>query len=239
MRRAKKKRVMAELFMVLFLLMCVWFLHSVKTWQVSSGAVKDGKRQYLVIVDAGHGGNDPGKIGVDGTKEKDLNLIIAKRVKTLLEQQDVRVLLTRETDDGLYEESSSNKKVEDMKRRCKMMNEEQPDLVISIHQNSYHEESIRGAQVFYYRTSEEGKRLAETIQDEMIRVVDPQNKRLAKANDSYYLLKKTTPPICIVECGFLSNWEECRLLKEPEYQEKVAWGIHLGVLKYLETQGER
>lgn len=220
-------------FMIICLLGSAWFLFSGQATQVSSGMVLEKKEAYLVMIDPGHGGNDPGKIGVDGTLEKDLNLIIAKRVKHLLEQQDVEVLMTRESDEGLYDESSSNKKVEDMKRRCSLMNETEPDLVISIHQNSYHEEGIQGAQVFYYRTSGQGKELAETIQKELVRVVDPDNRRQAKANDTYYLLKKTIPPICIVECGFLSNWEESKRLQNEDYQEKLAWAIHLGVIKFL------
>ena len=224
---------MIQALMAMLVLGSAWFLLSGQAEEVSSGFVRRTDDGFLVVVDAGHGGNDPGKIGVDGTLEKDLNLIIAKRVKHLLEQQDVRVIMTRESDEGLYDENSSNKKVEDMKRRCSLMNEENPDCVISIHQNSYHEEGVQGAQVFYYSTSEEGKKLAETLQKELIRVVDPDNRRQTKANDSYYLLKKTTPPICIVECGFLSTWEESKLLQDVNYQEKLAWAIHLGVLRYL------
>ena len=75
--------------------------------------------------------------------------------------------------------------------------------------------------------------MAEILQEELIRVVDPANKRQAKANDSYYLLKKTSPPICIVECGFLSNWEECKKLQDENYQERLAWAIHMGIMRYL------
>ena len=233
MKFFKNRTRMIQALMAMLVLGSAWFLFSGQAEEVSSGSVRREDDGFLVVVDAGHGGNDPGKIGVDGTLEKDLNLIIAKRVKHLLEQQDVRVIMTRESDEGLYDENSSNKKVEDMKRRCSLMNEENPDCVISIHQNSYHEEGVQGAQVFYYSTSEEGKKLAETLQKELIRVVDPDNRRQTKANDSYYLLKKTTPPICIVECGFLSNWEESKLLQDVNYQEKLAWAIHLGVLRYL------
>ena len=151
-----------------------------------------------------HGGNDPGKIGVDDSLEKDLNLIIAKKVQKLLEQQDVKVVMTRETDAGLYEEQTSNKKVQDMKNRCTLINDTQPDCVVSIHQNSYHEEYVTGAQVFYYGTSQEGQRLAETLQKKLVAYVDPENHRQAKANESYYLLKKTEVPIVIVEY-YVSN----------------------------------
>ena len=187
----------------------------------------------LVIIDAGHGGDDPGKIGVDGVQEKELNLKMALALRDLLEQQDVEVLMTREDAGGLYDERTSNKKVQDMRRRCELINREKPACVISIHQNSYHEESIHGAQVFYYKTSKESGELAKILQKELVRVVEPTNHRQAKANDTYYLLKKTEAPTVIVECGFLSNWDECAKLQNEEYQAKLVWAIQMGVLKYL------
>lgn len=187
----------------------------------------------LVIIDAGHGGDDPGKIGVDGVQEKDLNLKMVLALRDLLEQQDVEVLMTREDAGGLYDERTSNKKVQDMRRRCELINREKPACVISIHQNSYHEESIHGAQVFYYKTSKESGELAKILQKELARVVEPTNHRQAKANDTYYLLKKTEAPTVIVECGFLSNWDECAKLQNEEYQAKLVWAIQMGVLKYL------
>lgn len=236
MRFMKNRIRWMQIGMSILVLGSACFLFSGQIQQVHSGAVYNTQKEkdgFVVVVDAGHGGTDPGKIGVDGTLEKDLNLVIAKRVRDLLEQQDVRVIMTRETDDGLYEKESGNKKVEDMKKRCSLMNDPQVDCVVSIHQNSYHEEAIQGAQVFYYSTSKEGEAMAKLLQKQLIRVVDPENRRQEKANDSYYLLKKTRPPICIVECGFLSNWEESRLLKDAGYQEKLAWAIHLGVLQFL------
>ena len=189
----------------------------------------------LVIIDAGHGGDDPGKIGVDGVQEKDLNLKMALALRDLLEQQDVEVLMTREDAGGLYDERTSNKKVQDMRRRCELINREKPACVISIHKNSYHEESIHGAQVFYYKTSKESGELAKILQKELARVVEPTNHRQAKANDTYYLLKKTEAPTVIVECGFLSNWDECAKLQNEEYQAKLVWAIQMGVLKYLNS----
>ena len=186
-----------------------------------------------VVLDAGHGGADPGKVGINGALEKDLNLEIALLVKKYLEADDVQVVMTRETDAGLYDENATNKKVQDMKRRIALIEEVNPVIVVSIHQNSYHEEYVHGAQVFYYTGSEEGKRLAEKIQNRLILGVDPDNNRKVKPNDSYYLLKKTGTPIVIVECGFLSNAEESEKLCSKEYQEKLAWEIHLGILQYL------
>lgn len=186
-----------------------------------------------VVLDAGHGGDDPGKVGINGVLEKDVNLEIALLVKKYLEADGIRAVMTREDDAGLYDENASNKKVQDMKRRIAIMEEANPVVTVSIHQNSYPEEYVRGAQVFYYTDSAEGMRLAEKIQNRLIAGADPENTRQIKANNSYYLLKKTNTPIVIVECGFLSNSAEAEKLATKEYQDKVAWEIHLGIIQYL------
>lgn len=196
-------------------------------------------QKYCVVVDAGHGGDDPGKVGVNGALEKDINLAIAKRLAVLLEQSDVKAVMTREDESGLYDADAGSKKVQDMKRRIAKMEEASPDLVVSVHQNSYDGASIKGAQVFFYTGSAEGEALAKTIQDRMVQGLDPENHRTAKANDSYYLLKKTSKPIVIVECGFLSNPDEAALLADPVYQERVAWQIHMGILQYLKQSAGR
>ncbi|WP_337663961.1 N-acetylmuramoyl-L-alanine amidase [Suilimivivens sp.] len=190
--------------------------------------------KYCVVVDAGHGGSDPGKVGINQALEKDVNLQIAEKLKAFLEAEDIRVVMTRETDGGLYDENVSNKKVQDMKRRIAIIEEADPVLVVSIHQNSYQQESVKGAQVFYYATSERSRMLASMIQKEF-QVLQPDNRRLEKGNDSYYLLKKTAKPIVIAECGFLSNAEEAEKLVTQEYQERVAWRIHMGIMKYIGT----
>lgn len=200
----------------------------------ASGTAGREEAQYVVVIDAGHGGRDGGKVSVDGvTYEKDINLAIAYRLKAYLEAEGIMVIMTREGDEGLYTESDSNKKAADLKHRIEMIDQAVPDLVVSIHQNSYHEPGVSGAQVFYYTGSEEGKRLAEVIQEQLRLSLDPDNHREAKANNTYYLLKKTSATIVIVECGFLSNPEEAALLKTEEYQDRVAWNIHLGVMQYL------
>ena len=175
------------------------------------------KETPVVVVDAGHGGTDPGKVGVDGSLEKDINLAVAERLKTYLEQDDVKVIMTRETDTGLYSETDSRKKMADMKKRCEIIEESGADLVVSIHQNSYHEESVSGGQVFYYKTSVRGKKLAQILQERFDYVLGDANKRQAKANDNYYLLLHVKEPIIIAECGFLSNWEEAEKLETKEY----------------------
>ena len=227
------KKEHLELIMSVALILCA-FLLAGRGWEMALGErVTEGTDQKVVVVDAGHGGRDPGKVGVDGCLEKDLNLEIAKKVQAILEQQDIKVIMIRDTDKGLYEEQTSNKKVQDMKNRCALINETEPDCVVSIHQNSYHEEYVSGAQVFYYSSSAEGKALAEALQNELVSYADPENHRQAKANDSYYLLKKTEAPIAIVECGFLSNWKEAAKLQDDGYQSRVAWAVSMGILTYL------
>jgi N-acetylmuramoyl-L-alanine amidase len=200
---------------------------------VGSASVVQGEDAPCVILDAGHGGNDPGKVGINGALEKDLNLEIALKVQAYLEANDIRVVMTRDSDEGLYDANSSHKKVEDMKRRVALIDETSPDLAVSIHQNSYTEEYVHGAQVFYYTGSTEGQKLADTIQRSMVNRVDPDNNRQVKPNDSYYLLKKTGTPIVIVECGFLSNQSEADKLCTPLYQDRVAWAVTMGILQYI------
>lgn len=186
---------------VLLVLMCVSISFIVRggSRMASSGEVETEKARPCVVIDAGHGGADPGKVSVDGSLEKDINLVIAQKLQKFLLMQDVDAVLTRESDNGLYDENASNKKVQDMKNRVALIEERQPELTVSIHQNSYHEEYVHGAQVFYYANSERSKALAERIQQVLALELDKDNARQAKANDSYYLLKKTSVPIVIVE----------------------------------------
>ena len=194
-----------------------------------------GPNPNLVVIDAGHGADDGGKVGINGAVEKDINLIIALRVKELLDAQGVDVVMTRENDAGLYPRTGDNRKIRDMQKRVELINKERPALTVSIHQNSYTEESISGAQTFYMTGSEEGKRAAEILQEQMITTLEPEKERQAKENGSYYMLKHVDGPIVIAECGFLSNAKEAELLCDEEYQEKVAWAIHLGILRYLNS----
>ena len=192
---------------------------------------KDEKK--VIVIDAGHGGEDPGKVGINGVLEKEINLEIAFQVKELLEQNDITVVMTRNSDEGLYEQNSTNKKVEDLKNRMALIESSKAALAVSIHQNSYTSEPIHGAQVFYYQDSEQGQRAATVMQEQPRKGVEPENHRVAKPNGSYYLLKKSSIPTIIVECGFLSNGEEAAKLVTEDYQEKLAWNITLGILQYL------
>ena len=216
--------------MSLFLILTVSFLaRNMGVMEGMSGAVNN----RIVVIDAGHGGSDPGKIGVNNAQEKDINLSIALKVKEILEEKGITVVLTRTDENGLYQETDTNKKRADMQKRCEIIAESKCSIAVSIHQNSYHEEGVAGPQVFYYATSTQGQQLATIIQNELIEQLAPEKKRTAKPNDSYYLLKKAVCPIVIVECGFLSNWNEAALLVTDEYQQKVAQAVADGVEKHL------
>lgn len=178
----------------------------------------------------------PGKVSASGLLEKDINLSIAKRLQNLLEQNGISVVLTREEDVDLASEHASNRKNEDLRARIQCLRDNSPILMVSIHQNSYPETDVDGAQVFYYSGSEEGKQLGTILQESMKRELADGNHRQAKANKDYYLLKKAPCPAVIIECGFLSNPEEAALLGTEEYQEKLAFAIHLGVMEYLNTK---
>ena len=214
------QRLFSAVLGMLFLLSLVYVGREVVLYTTAKGVGKGGDaladNVYCVVIDAGHGGNDPGKIGINNAKEKEVNLLIAEKLKKYLEANDVRVVMTRERDEGLYDEGASNKKVQDMKKRLQIIEE-------------------AAAQVFFYSGSREGQELAECVQRQLVNKVDPENRRQIKANDSYYLLKKTSVPIVIVECGFLSNSEEAKKLCSDEYQEELAWAIHMGILQYLNT----
>jgi len=208
-------------------------------WIAREGAkmvpVHTEKKSFLVVVDPGHGGSDPGKIGVHKEKEKDINLKISLKVRDKMEKENIQVVMTREKDQDLADEDSQNRKIQDLKKRCEIIHQTQPDCVVSIHQNSYPDENIKGAQVFYYEDSQEGKHLGGIMQKNLVEGLDKNNHRQAKGNKSYYLLKKTDATLVIVECGFISNSEESALLSSEKYQEQVAQSIVKGIKEYLET----
>lgn len=203
-------------------------------WSVTSDQAKNAK--YTIVVDSGHGGIDPGKVSADGAYEKDVNLAIALKLRDELRKRDCQVVMTRESDAGLYDPSASNKKMSDMKKRIEIMNDSNPDLIVSIHQNSFSDTISKGAQVFYQSTSETGKALAETLQNVWKSKLDPENNRQCKANNDYYLLQHSEATMVIVECGFMSNPGEAAQLQTEEYQSKVATVLADGLIEYLEKQ---
>lgn len=187
----------------------------------------------IIVVDPGHGGRDPGKIGVSGVAEKEINLEVSKRLANVLGQMGATVLMTREADVDLSDNSASgwkSKKQQDLSRRTDLANDNKADLFISVHCNAYTSPREHGAQVFSQPGSEESKRLAECIQSEMTELLK-NTTRKAKQVD-YFALRKTKMPATIVEIGFVTNHKEEEMLRDPLYQSKVAWSIAAGIIKY-------
>lgn len=226
-------RKKVELLLLLLLLAGLIFANRKLEEYVSSEKIE--RKENTVIIDPGHGSSDPGKVGINGALEKDINLSISKKVKKKLEKKGYEVIMTREKDEVLDGAGEEGQKVKDMKARVELINNTAPALAISIHQNSYPQADIHGAQVFYYTHSEEGEAAACVVQEALLEV-DPDNTRQIKANDTYYLLKRTKVPTIIVECGFLSNPEEAEKLGSDEYQKKLADAIVSGTEQYLSSK---
>lgn len=160
--------------------------------------------------------------------EKDINIDIAQKLCLFLEEAGADVYFTRNDDEALGQTKS-----EDMKKRISVVDESNADIMISIHQNAYPSENVKGAQTFYFKGSNGGKALAEKIQASLISALDEKNKRTAKENTSYYIIKNTEIPSVIIECGFLSNPDEERKLNTEEYRLKTAWAIFDGIREYF------
>lgn len=224
-----KKRVM-EMMMAVLLLISVFFL-SKEAAVVSN---ETAEKEKVIVIDAGHGGADPGMIGIGGLEEKGINLAVSMKLKEALENQGFTVVMTRQEDKGLYEEGTRNKKVQDMQNRIEIMEKAKPILAVSIHQNSYTEESVKGPQVFYYETSAEGQKLAVNIQSALNTELSTERPRKEKGNTSYFLLKKSPCVLNIVECGFLTNKQEAELLQTEEYQQKIVEAVAKGIVQYME-----
>ena len=220
--------------MACLLLISFYFLSrqaaAVSVWMNSEEVEK---KENVIVLDPGHGGSDPGMIGIDGLKEKEFNLAIGMKLKKALEDYGYQVVMTRETDTGLYDEDSQNKKAQDMQKRILLIQKVDPVLTVSIHQNSYEDPAVKGPQVFYYRDSAQGEALAKKIQEKLNENLEVERPREIKGNTTYYLLKRSPGVLNIVECGFLTNPEEAAMLSHEEYQQKVAEAVADGVVQYM------
>ena len=220
---------MRKIELVIFLLIVAGFVILNRNLGKTASVVQVEAVEKTIVLDPGHGGIDPGKVGINGVIEKEINLEIAAKVKTLLEEKGFAVAMTREQDEML-----DGTKREDMKKRVEIINEIKPDLAVSIHQNSYTDPEVSGAQTFYYSESEEGRLYAELIQNQLLEF-DKTNHRQAKANNNYYLLTRTEVPAVIVECGFLSNEKEAVKLSDHTYQEEISKVIVDGIESCFEN----
>ena len=184
----------------------------------------------MILIDAGHGGIDGGAKSKNGTIEKEINLAIASKLKEKLSDSGYKVYMTREDDIEL-----DKRKAEDLSKRCKMKDDTECEVFISIHQNMFPQAKCFGAQV-WYASNDKSKELAEGVQESLKEHIKDNNKRVAKAaKEQYKILRDGYDGACIiVECGFLSNYEEEQRLKTDEHQENLVEAIKCGLDKYFE-----
>lgn len=225
--------IITAFFIILSVLLYLTFMANSSARVVSSKP----KEQNTVIIDAGHGGEDGGAIGIDGTVEKDINLDIALKLRDILKFYGFDIIMTRTEDvmtcdDGL--DSLRKRKISDIHNRFDLM-QKYPDAVfISVHQNKFDDSSQHGTQVFYSGNNEKSKALAQSIQASVVSVLQPDNSRVVKKSGSgIYLLYHAKIPAVLVECGFISNSAEVKKLKDENYRMKLAILIADGLLKYL------
>lgn len=226
----KKKWIIAIICVCLIAIVTALFVVGVKVASVNSYSVSNAK--YTVVIDAGHGGIDGGSVGkFTNAVESELNLSYAKTLAKSLNNMGINVVLTRKDANGLYDSSAKSLKKSDMQKRKEIIETVNPNLVISIHMNSFSSPRARGAQVFYKKDNAQGKVLAETIQCQLKTNIE-YGKESCKIGD-YYILNCTDIPAVLVECGFLSNKEDEELLISTEYQNQICYSILSGIIAFL------
>ncbi len=188
---------------------------------------------YNIVIDAGHGGRDGGAI-VGEIYEKNINLSLSQKVKEFLEPYNVNVVMTRDTDTLLCEDDSLHKKREDLYNRLKLTEKIDSPLFVSIHMNKFPEEKYKGLQVFFSPNNADSEALSLLIQQNVKEFIQTDNDRQAKkANSSIYLLDRLNCPAVIIECGFLSNYEDLKNLTDEKYQRKLAFVIANSIIEFI------
>lgn len=188
-----------------------------------------------IIIDAGHGGEDGGA-QEGGVLEKDINLEIARKTADILRLSGYAVKEVRKEDISVYSDDADTlreKKVSDLNNRVKLFNERDNQLVVSIHQNKFDNSKYHGTQIFYSQNAPESADLAKAIQTSVVLLLQNDNTREIKpGGKDIFILKNTTVPAVIVECGFISNREELQRLTDEMYQKEIAYAIVMGVIDY-------
>ena len=203
--------------------------------QASSDAMLQNK---IVILDAGHGGEDPGACAEDGIYEKNLNLQITLEIGKALEEKGFIVVYTRTDDRLLYKEEENIKgirKISDLKNRCKIAERYPDSIFVSIHMNSYGNSKYSGLQTYYSTKNDKSKLLAESVQNKVISELQTNNNRTIKSGNSIYVLENIENPAILIECGFMTNKEELKKLSEKEYQKQLSFLIVCGIIEYIEN----
>lgn len=230
-----RKKTLMSLALIVTLLSVTYRIYDKSANYLPAFSSADGN---VIVIDAGHGGEDGGAVGENNVLEKDINLKVAKKLEKILTDNGYTPVMTRVEDVSIYsndEDSIRNKKRSDLKNRLKIMNESNALIFVSIHMNKFEQSKYRGGQVFYSTNNENSKLLGEKIQARIKGELESSQNREAKAAGSnIYILKKATIPAVIVECGFLSNPEDLKLLQTDEYQQRVAQTVYNGISDYFD-----
>lgn len=233
-----KKLMFSTMCIVLLISFFILMFNSVGNITVNTSA-ETAPNNNTVVIDAGHGGEDGGAVNSDGVLEKDINLDISLKTADLLRFLGFDVVMTRTDDSALSgdEQTVHGRKVADMNKRLELYNSNENNVVISIHQNKFEQAKYHGTQVFYSPNNENSKALAESVKFAVKKLIQPDNERECKKSDNgIYLLKHATIPAIIVECGFISNTEECAKLLDETYQKQMSFAIVSGFLDYNITK---
>lgn len=200
---------------------------------IKTSANADSKS--IIVIDAGHGGEDSGAVD-NGLLEKDINLSISLKLRDMLLSSGYTVVMTRDKDISIYDSSASTtreKKSSDLNNRVSVINGNENNILVSIHQNKFEQSQYYGTQMFYSKNNPKSQMLAEELRKSVVGLIQPENKReLKQAEDNIFILNKAKVPAVIVECGFLSNPEEAQKLSDNDYQQKMAFAVFCGILGY-------
>ena len=227
----KRTLILCSLALVFCALLCTFLL--------PEASPATAKKPETIVIDAGHGEPDGGAVSISGHNEASLNLDVALKLCDYLKKNGFNIIMTRENENGIFDENAKTtkeKKVSDMHKREKIMNTSGADLFVSIHMNKFEIAKYSGPQVFYSPNFETSEAIAKSIQQMLISDLKPQMEREIKKSDGgIYLLKKAKIPAVLIECGFLSNPDEEKLLLSDDYRKKMAESIGKGIIKYLKN----
>ena len=234
------KRIMSVVSFVMLLVLSVGITFGILYLvdeKVVAAYAESSDYSKVIILDAGHGGEDSGAVGVNGALEKDLNLDICNLIAENLRNEGYTVILTREEDKMLYSEEENIKgmrKLSDLKNRVKMIEKHPGATFVSIHMNSFGASKYSGLQVYYKNQSDASEALAASIQNKVKELLQPDNNRKTKSGNNIYILENSPITSVLIECGFLTNSDECQKLSEKEYQKQLSFAISCGIIEYIE-----
>ncbi len=243
MNYSLKNQVLANslfiaVFSALFIVYCAVTSSLLSDTDEAQSASVDAERRKVILLDPGHGGEDGGAVGVSGVLEKDLNLMISTTLYDLFRFSGYDVRATRDEDVMLYDRNADykgKKKILDLAARLEIANSTMPDLFVGIHMNSFPQEKYSGLTVYYSPNKPQSLDAAEALRSDVIRCLQPDNKReLKAAGSNIYILNRIEYPAILIECGFLSNSAECNMLSDAEYRQRLSFVIFSSLSAFLE-----